>query len=115
MIKFKNDKERIQFLEAYQDEGNPYAANWSLWKEDAILGRRWWITHIKTVIFLVEEELVTCTWPEKHKRWATRHFFIYDGPVLGNSYNQETTMGDRKASRTMCLQKIKEMEKEERG
>lgn len=111
---FKNDKERILFLEAYKDDENPYAANWSIWKRDDILGRRFWATHVGTTIFFVEEEYITISWPKPHKHWATRNWFIYEGPEMKDSFSQEVTFGDRRASRTQALQRLKELEKEAR-
>lgn len=112
-MKFKNDKERIAFLEGYKDEQSQYSSNWSIWKQDDILGRRIWSTHVGMTIFFVEEEFRTFEWPKRYRTWHTVNWYVYEGPMT-NAFSGEMTFGDRRASRTMVLARLKELEREER-
>lgn len=98
--KFKNDKERIAFLEDYRNEDN----GWKLWKGDMDLQRRWWRLELADWTFVVEEEERTYHWPKTHKTWTVKHWFII--PL-----NADGTFGDYVGSRTMALTKLKELEK----
>ena len=52
MINFKNDKERIAFLEDDRNGNN----GWYLWGDNQELGRRWWRYDLPDCAFVVEEE-----------------------------------------------------------
>lgn len=100
MQNFKNDKERIAFLEDYRNEGN----GWRLWKHDEDMGRRSWrldITDGSSLI--VEEELRTFNWPKVHTTWSVMHWYIIE------DWNSDQNFGDCRGSRTQALNKIKEL------
>ena len=100
MKKYKNDKERIAFLEDYRNEEN----GWYLWKEDQDLQRRWWRYDMPEGSLIVEEEERTFTWPKPHRTWSVLKWFIV------NDW-KDTPIGDQSGSRSQALMKIKEIEK----
>lgn len=102
MEKFKNDKERIAFLEDYRNEQN----GWALWKSDDVLQRRWWRYGLPDgSSFVVEEQLLTLHWPDTHTAWSTIHWYIMP------DWTEAFIFGDCVASRSLALKKIKELEK----
>ena len=102
MKKFKNDKERIAFLEDYRNEQN----GWTLWKSDDVLQRRWWRYGLPDgSSFVVEEQLLTFNWPDTHTAWSTIHWYIMP------DWTEAFVFGDCVASRSLALKKIKELEK----
>lgn len=106
MKKFKNDKERIAFLEDYRNRDN----GWYLWKHDPMLQRIWWCYDLpdKTML-VVEEQKRTLSWPNIHTEWLVMHWYIV--PDLESS----PIFGDCVASRSLALAKIKELERAARN
>lgn len=103
MTTFRNDKERIAFLEDYTNREN----GWYLFRNDIQMQRRAWaLDLIDGTTFIVEEEVRTITWPETHLEWITIAWFIIEDD--GKPY------GDCRGSRTMALTKLKEVEKSEK-
>lgn len=107
---FRNDDDRLAFLDAFKDSESEYFGRWVLWKEDRITGRRWWTTHIQTTIFIVEEVYQSYSWPKPHKEWRTMHWYVYEGPMT-DAFTGEMTFEDRRSSRSLALKRIKELEK----
>ena len=101
MEKFKNDKERIAFLEDYRNKNH----GWYLWKHDEDLQRSWWRYDLPDCALIVEEQQLTYSWPNVHVTWTVMHWYI----VTDGSGN--TPFGDFVASRTQALAKVKEIEK----
>lgn len=96
----KNDKERIAFLEDYRNMDN----GWDLWKFDDDLQRRIWMLRLSAnVVFMVEEQLRTFAWPNKHTSWSVMHWYIIEDPTA--------IFGDCVASKSMALAKLKEVSK----
>lgn len=102
MKKFRNDKERIAFLEDYRNEQN----GWYLWKHDEDLQRSWWRFDLPDCALIVEEERRTFTYPHRHVTWNVVHWYI-----VSDWTESAKTFGDQVASRTQALAKIKEIEK----
>lgn len=99
----KNDKERIAFLEDYRNMDNC----WNLWKFDDDLQRRIWMLRLSAgVIFVVEEQLRTFSYPDKHESWSVMHWYIIEDPTA--------IFGDCVASKSMALTKLKEVSKLEK-
>ena len=97
-MKFKNDKERISFLEDRKGEG------WYCWKEDDDLNRRLFRYDLPDCALIGEEQLQTFTYPKKHIEWSViRWYIIKDWHGL---------FADQVASRTLALQELKRCEKE---
>lgn len=101
MKKFKNDNERIAFLEDYRNEQN----GWYLWKHDEDLNRSWWRIDLGKAAFIVEEQQRTFNWPDRHTAWIVMSWYIV--PEFAPA-----PFGDYAASRTMALSKLKELAKE---
>lgn len=101
MKKFKNDNERIAFLEDYRNEQN----GWYLWKHDEDLDRSMWRIDLGKVAFIVEEERRTFAWPSRHVTWVVSHWYII--PEIAPD-----PFADYTASRTQALAKLKELAKE---
>lgn len=103
-MKFKNDKERIAFLEDYRnlDRG------WYLWKVDDDLMRRWWRYDLPDCALIVEEDQRTFTWPSPCVEWSIINWFI----IKDWTFNQ-ATFRDQVASRSMALLEIKRIERQE--
>lgn len=106
-MKFKNDKERIAFLEDYRNDRKYDGWNgWYLWKYDEDLQRTWWRLDLPDRSSLVvEEQKRTFSWPNVHTDWAVIHWYIV------TDWNGSACFGDYVASRTQALTKIKEVEK----
>lgn len=104
---FKNDKERITFLEDYRNEKKWNIWNgWYLWKHDEDLQRTWWRCDLPDGSSLVvEEERRTFQWPKTHVTWNVTHWYVV------KSWTGEAPFGDYVASRSQALAKIKEIEK----
>jgi len=102
-LRFKNDKERTEFLVDYRNELN----DWYLWKEDKDLNRRFWRHDFDGCFMVVEEQLRTSTWPTIHVEWWVVHWFIIEDP--------EKPFADGTASRSQALTKLKELEKAEKA
>ena len=100
MKKFKNDKERIAFLEDYRNEAN----GWQLWKQDDDMQRRCYRFDMPDgSALIVEEELVVFRYPKLRLDWnVMNRYHITD---WGKPF------GDQKASKTMMLSMIKELER----
>lgn len=104
MKKFKNDKERIAFLEDYRNKDN----GWYLWKHDEDLQRSWWRFDLPDCALIVEEQRLTITWPNTHVIWRVIHWYIV------SDWSGNIPFGDFVASRSLALAKIKEIEKREK-
>lgn len=105
---FKNDKERIAFLEDYRNERKSDIWNgWYLWKHDEDLQRTWWRLDLPDgSSLIVEEQKRTFTYPNIHTDWYVMHWYIVE------SWDGSACFGDYVASRSMALSKIKKLEKE---
>lgn len=99
MIRFKNDKERIAFLEA-----RSRANGWYLWKEDDELQREWWRYDLPDCALIVETQLRTSLWPHAHQVWDVVHWYIVR--------DWHAPFADSVASRTQALAELKRCEKE---
>lgn len=100
----KNDKERTAFLEDYRNMDN----GWMLWKFDDDIRRRMWRLRLTDdVVFVVEEQLRTYTWPDKHTEWSVVHWYIIEDPTA--------IFGDCVASRSLALAKLKEVAKKRKS
>ena len=107
MKKFKNDKERIAFLEDYRNEKKYDGWNgWYLWKHDEDLQRSWWRLDLPDSAIVVEEQQRTYTWPNVHVTWTVMHWYIV------TDWSGNIPFGDFVASRSLALAKIKQIEKE---
>ena len=98
-MKFKNDKERIAFLENRSAEDG-----WYLWKEDHDLRRRWMRFDLPDCALVVEEQLQTFRWPDKHQTWSVIHWYIIK--------DWHGLFADQVASRTLALAELKRCGKE---
>ena len=99
MKKFKNDKERILFLEERRTEDG-----WRLWRADELLDRRMWRYDMPGAALIVEEIEQTIHWPKDHVEWTVDGWYIMkDG---------DFPFADWRASRTLALQELKRCEKE---
>lgn len=96
MKKFKNDKERIAFLEDYRNQDH----GWRLWKNDIDLERKLWRLDLEDVSLVVEEQLQTIQWPTAHQKWIVKNWFILD--------SSGRPFADGTASRTQALAVLKE-------
>ena len=99
MRKFKNDKERITFLEDYRNQDN----GWYLWKHDQELERSFWRFDLDECALIVEEELSTIAWPSIHEKWIVSRWYVVK--------NWNRPFADARASRTLALAALKETEK----
>ena len=103
MKKFKNDKERIAFLEDYRNADN----GWYLWDENEDIGRKWWRYDLPDCALIVEEEEHTpCEnswWKEPSSLWIAIQWFIIK--------DWSMSFGDQRGSRTMALKELKRIEK----
>ena len=99
-MKFKNDKERIAFLEDYRNVDH----GWYLWKEDDDLKFRMWRYDLPDAALIVSEQLRTFTWPDEHEEWTVAHWYIVK--------DWSGLFADQAASRTMALAELKRWEKE---
>lgn len=99
--RFRNDKERIAFLEDYRNKEN----GWYLWKHDEDLQRSWWRYDLKGSALIVEEQQRTYSWPNVHVAWSVMHWYIV------TDWSGNTPFGDYVASRSQALAHIKELEK----
>ena len=108
MKKFKNDKERIAFLEDYRNEKKyDHWNGWYLWKHDEDLQRSWWrLDFPDGSSLVVEEQRRTYTWPNTHVAWTVMHWYIV------TDWSGNIPFGDFVASRSLALAKIKQIEKE---
>lgn len=96
-LKFKNDKERIAFLEDYRNEDH----GWYLWKDDDDLQRKWWRFDLDDCALIVEERLQTLQWPNEHLSWLVSSWYIIT--------DWHKPFADGSASRTQALAKLKEV------
>lgn len=97
-MKFKNDKERIAFLEDYRNESN----GWYLWKHDEDLCRSWWRFDLSECALIVEERQQTLQWPYLHVAWLISAWYIIR--------NWNIPFEDERASRTLALAELKKEE-----
>lgn len=95
MKRFRNDRERIAFLEDYRNEEN----GWYLWKEIDQPERRWWRYDLSDRALIVEEKKVTYEYPKKHITWAVMHWYII------RDWNR--LFSDQVASRSVALSALK--------
>ena len=102
-MKFKNDKERIAFLEDYRNKEK----GWYLWKYDKDLQRSWWRCDLPDCSLIVEENWVTVTWPYRREERRIVNWFI----IRDWTFNQ-ATFRDQVASRSMALKEIKRIERQ---
>ena len=105
MFTFKNDKERLAFLDDYRNEEN----GWYIWKDDEDRQETLWRLDIEDgPAIIVEEELRTYSWPNVHRAWTIRHWYI-----VRDWESDRQTFADQVASRTMALQLLKDMQKKQ--
>lgn len=95
-MEFKNDKERLAFLDNYRNTDH----GWYQWKKDEDLGRAWWRFDFPDCAFIVEEQMRTITWPTVHLAWNVVHWYIVEDWMK--------PFADSVASRTMALARLKE-------
>ena len=95
-MEFKNDKERLAFLDNYRNTDH----GWYKWKSDEDLGRAWWRFDFQDCAIIVEEQMRTITWPTVHLGWSVVHWYIVEDWML--------PFADSVASRTMALARLKE-------
>lgn len=95
-LKFKNDKERVAFLEDYRNRDH----GWYRWKDDDDLHRQWWRFDLDDCALIVEEQLQTFQWPQEHIAWRVVHWFIIT--------DWHRPFADGTASRSQALAKLKE-------
>lgn len=102
---FKNDKERLAFLDNYRETAN----EWRLWNSSADLDRKWWRLDLPDGwAFVVEEEMRTITWPKVHTKWIVKHWYIVPKKLTA-------PFGDFVASRTQALDKLKQLDRARKG
>ena len=108
-VNFKNDAERTEFLDDYRNMDN----GWCLWKDDHDRLLRVFRNDIaEDLCFLVEEQLLTISWPNKHQRWTVRDRYIVNWAETGDRMERGMmTFGDQRASRTQQLTALKEYQK----
>lgn len=92
---FKNDKERLAFLDDYRNEKN----GWYLWKEDYDLQRQWWRFDLPDCALIVEDQLITYRYPDVHVDHAIIHWYIIK--------DWHGLFADQVGSRTLALQEVK--------
>ena len=102
-LKFKNDKERISFLEDYRNEEK----GWYLFREIEDMQRRWWRFDLPDCALIVEEDKRTYHYPKKHVTWDPVNWFIISDWTFS-----EKTFRVQVASRSMALRELKRVEKE---
>lgn len=98
-LKFKNDKERIAFLEGRRPEDG-----WYVWKEDDDLDRTMWRYDLPKAALICEQELRTFMWPQEHTTQNVIHWYVI------RDWRQP--FGDQVASRSLALAELKRCEKE---
>jgi len=96
--KFKNDKERIAFLQDRNPEDG-----WYIWKHDPDLDRVWWRYDLESCAFVVETQRLTYRYPEEHIGTAVIHWYIID--------DWDGLFADQQASRSLALARLKQEEK----
>lgn len=103
MRRFKNDKERREFLDNHYE-----AQGFKLWKADNELSRRWWRCEIADNLFLVvEEHLITRTYPEKRQTWEDLRWYLTPEYI-------SSPFSDMQISKTQALDKLKELDRKAR-
>ena len=102
-MKFKNDKERIAFLEDYRNGEN----GWYLWKSDPEIDRRWWRYDLPDCALIVEEDRQTFEWPKRRVEWRVVNWFIIKDWTL-----KDKTFRDQVGSRSMALAELKRCQRE---
>ena len=95
-MKFKNDKERLAFLDDYHNT----SAGWYLWKEIEDIDRRFWRFDFFDCSFVVEEQLQTLQWPYPREEWRFLHWYIVE--------DWREPFADSVASRSLALARLKE-------
>lgn len=93
-MKLKNDKERLAFLDA-----RTRATGWYLWKEDSDLQRKWWRFDLPDCSLIVEEQLITYSYPETHVSTNILHWYIIK--------DWHGLFADQVASRTLALEVVR--------
>lgn len=111
--KFKNDEERLAFLDDYRNMDN----GWCLWKDDHDRQLRVFRNDLAPdLCFLVEEHLQTISWPNKHMKWEVRDRYIVNWAETGDTPQRGMkTFSDQRASRTQQLAALKEFQKRGKG
>lgn len=99
-MKFKNDTERLAFLDDFRKEEN----GWKLWKGDMDLQRKLYRCNVGPVVYVVEEEKRTFEWPQKHKTWSVFRRYIVE--------DEMEPLGDQLASKTQQLVKLRDLQRE---
>lgn len=99
MRRFKNEKERKAFLDDYRNMDN----GWRLWKEDEDIDRRMWRNDLLDFAFVVEEQLITRSWPEEHVNWEVIRWYVVT--------DHEKPFADYQSSKTQVLEKLKEWDR----
>ena len=106
----KNDAERLAFLDDYGNREN----GWYIWKVEDDMQRMLWRFDLPQDTaggaIIVEEELRTYMWPEWHRKWTIKHWYI-----IKDWSNKEKTFADQVASRTLALNLIKDVQKQLRS
>lgn len=95
MMKFKNDKERLAFLADYRNTDT----GWYKWMEIEDIDRVFWRFDLFTCAFVVEEQLRTSSWPDKHEIWTVVHWYIVE--------DWRKPFADAQSSRTDALIRLK--------
>lgn len=98
MLKFKNDKERIAFLDERREEDG-----WYIWSENNDTNTRYVRYDLPEAALIYFEEVRTYHWPETHITWSPIHWYVVK--------NWKEPFGDSVASRTQALQELKREEK----
>lgn len=99
-MKFRNDKERIAFLEDLKQE-----QGWYRWKIDEDLGRVWWRRDFPDCYIVVETKKQTLHWPKDHIEYLKFQWYIVPA-------DWEQPFEDTRGSRTLALKEIKRLEAE---
>ena len=102
MKQFKNDKERIAFLEERREEDG-----WYLWGENGATNTRYWRYDLPDCALIYLEEMRTFSYPKQHITWTPVHWYIVK--------DWSRPFGDSVASRSLALAEIKRVEKEAKG
>lgn len=109
MKMFRNDDDRRDWIDGYR--GGQYADAWKIWVEYPLIDRRFWKAELAGCTFVHEERLQTVTnpftEPKTQVKWTTCGGYIL--PLFTSGLNHP--LEDYKASKTMMLNKIKELEK----
>lgn len=98
-LSLPNDKERMAFLDSYQDE-----ANWYLAKMLEPYDRRFFAYPGDGYTIYVEDELQTVSWPKKAEKWISKAYFLVEGAIC-------KPFADYRMSKTQIINWVKERRK----